>query len=57
VDEIPSIVVLVTDITLVFCGFLESIKSWEVSSEPSQLDQTQSVYFTALCTSTPDQEP
>jgi hypothetical protein len=25
----------VIDITLVFCGFLESLRSWEVSSKPS----------------------
>jgi hypothetical protein len=47
----------VIDITLGSFGLLESITSWEVSSEPSLSDQTYSVNSTELRTSTPDQEP
>jgi hypothetical protein len=46
----------VIDITVGSSGLLGSIKSWEVSSEPSLSDHRH-VLFTGLRTGTPDQEP
>ena len=45
------------DITLGSFGLLGIVKSWEVSSKPSLLDQTYSVHSTGLQTGTSDQEP
>jgi hypothetical protein len=47
----------VIDITLGSFGLLGSVKSWEVSSEPSLWDQTYSVQSTGFHTGTSDQEP
>jgi len=47
----------VIDITLGSFGLLGSVKSWEVSSEPSLSDQTYSVHSSGLHTHTSDQEP
>jgi hypothetical protein len=46
-----------TDITLGSFGLLGSVKSWEVSSQPSLSDQTYSVHSSGLHTRTSDQEP
>jgi hypothetical protein len=46
----------VIDITLGYIGLLGSVKSWEISSEPS-LSNHRHILFTGLCTSMPDQEP
>jgi hypothetical protein len=45
------------DITLGSFGLLASVKSWEVSSQPSLSNQTYSVHPTGLHTGMSDQEP